>query len=109
MRIIYSLKLLTFVLFFYGGEASQGICKLYTGRNYIHDNVNCIQVEIIYMIVGSDIKSGFTIVGTSMGRKQWQGRLMELVDLVELLLLLLCTLVLHHAIVLADGDVGEYD
>jgi len=46
-----------------------------------------------------------------MGRKQWQGRLMELVDLVELLLLLLllCTLVLHHAVVLADGDVGEYD
>jgi len=38
MRIIYSLKLLAFVLFFYGRKASQGIYKLYTGRNYVHDS-----------------------------------------------------------------------
>lgn len=50
--------------------------------------------------MGRITKSGFKIVGTPMGRKRWwQGGLVEL--------LVLC--ILHHAVVLTDGDVGEYD
>lgn len=49
----------------------------------------------------SDIKSVFTIAGTSMGRKRWwRGGLLELLVVLR---------ILHHAVVLADGDVGEYD